>query len=137
MKKALYIILSICFLSCSESKEEQIKHLNGYWEIVEATSESHTKTYKYNEFIDFIELNDSLKGFRKKLKPTFEGIYLKTNIKENLTVKVENNTINLYYKTAFTNRKEEVLKLTAEELKVKNENNQTYLYKRYQPLDLD
>ena len=137
MKIFTYLFLFLLIFSCSQNNEEKIKHLNGYWEIAEATSDTQTKTYKYNEFIDYFIINDSLKGFRKKLKPTLDGNFIKTNIVEELTITIDNNIINLNYKTNFSERKETVLKLTKDELKVMNNNNQTYSYKRYQPLQLD
>ncbi len=117
--------------------EDQLDSLNGYWEIKEATSNNITKTYKYNEFIDFIRLNEDQKGFKKKLKPTFNGTFIKTNVEEALTVKIEDHKIVLYYTSDFNTRKEVVLKLTEDELKIKNEANQIYLYTRYQPLELN
>lgn len=137
MKHFIIICFSLFLFNCGNNPEEQLQYLNGYWEIKEATSNNITKTYKYNEFIDFITLNDSLKGFKKKLKPTFDGTFLKTNVEEALSVKVEDNRIILNYTSNFNTRKETVLKLTEDELKIKNEADQIYLYKRYQPLELN
>ena len=137
MKNIIYLFVGLFIFSCSQDKKEQLTYLNGYWEIKEATSNNITKTYKYNEFIDYIELNDSLKGFRKKLKPIFNGTFIKTKVEENLTAKIEDDIIVLHYTSDFATRKEIVLKLTNEEFKVKNEADQVYLYKRYQPLELD
>ena len=51
-----------------------------YWEIekvILASGEEHV--YNFNEFIDYFNVNDSLKGFRKKLKPTLNGTFEATN----------------------------------------------------------
>jgi hypothetical protein len=124
-------------LSCTESKEEQLKHINGYWEIEEVVSEHQTKTYTFNETIDYIVINDSLKGFRQKLKPRFDGKFESNNVKEKIQIKIENDSLNLYYKTAFSEFKETAIKVTKDILIIRNNQNTTYKYKRYQPFNLD
>lgn len=136
--KNIFLILSLFVaLSCSESKEEQIKHINGYWEIAEVISEHQTKTYTINQTIDYIELSKNLTGFRQKLNPRFDGKFETNNTKETITFKIENDSLNLYYNTAFSSFKETVIKATKNELIIKNGNQITYRYKRYQPFNLN
>jgi hypothetical protein len=126
------------FVACSENSEINIKHLEGYWEIQEVTlDDGSKKEYKYNETIDYISLNDSLVGFRKKLKPGINGTYLATDNSESLHVKIENDNVNIYYETPYAKWKETVLDATSENLKIINENNAVYLYKRYTPITID
>ena len=70
----LYLLLfTSLLLSCSKNPETLIPHLSGYWEIDEVTLADGTKRdFNYNETIDYISVTDSLTGFRKKLKPSFE-----------------------------------------------------------------
>lgn len=137
MKKILLLLILLVSLSCTESKEEQLKHINGYWEIEEVVSEYQTKTYTFSQTIDYIVINDSLKGFRQKLKPRFDGKFETNNVKEKIKIKIENDSLNLYYKTAFSEFKETVIKATKEILIIRNNQNTTYKYKRYQPFNLD
>ncbi|WP_375239871.1 lipocalin family protein [Aurantibacter sp.] len=137
MKKILLILILLVSLSCSESKIEQLKHINGYWEIEEVITEYKTKTYTFSETIDYIVINDSLKGFRQKLKPRFDGKFETNNVKENIQFKIENDSLNLYYRTAFSEFKETVIKATEQILIISNNQNTIYKYKRYQPFNLD
>lgn len=138
MKKVLTVLILLTLTSCTNNPESFIEHLNGYWEIEEVTLADGTKKeYTYNDTVDFISINDSLIGFRKKLKPNFSGTFQTSSDAENLKVVIENNTLNLYYTTPFGNWKEIVLNVTKDKLLIENEAKVIYLYKRYQPLELD
>tara|TARA_R110002012_G_scaffold297045_1_gene494842 strand:+ start:2239 stop:2649 length:411 start_codon:yes stop_codon:yes gene_type:complete len=136
MKQILLITLCIVSLSCSNRAEDQLKHLNGYWEIKEATVNGETKTYTFSEYVDYINVNDSLIGIKKKVKPTLKETYIATNTEEKIKVTIENNTLYLNYKTPYLTRKETVLELGKDVLKIKNEEDAIYLYKRYEPIKL-
>lgn len=132
----LFILLVIS--SCSKNPEDSIKHLEGYWEIEKVTlKDGSTKDYNYNDTIDFISLEDSLHGIRKKLKPNFMGTFETSNDSETFIIKIENDSLNVYYKTAFDSWKETILLATKDQLKVVNKNDAVFLYKRYEPLNLD
>lgn len=138
MKKVLTVLILLTLTSCTNNPESFIEHLNGYWEIEEVTLADGTKKeYTYNDTVDFISINDSLIGYRKKLKPTFNGTFQTSSDTENLKAIIENNTLNLYYTTPFGNWKEIVLNATKDKLLIENEAKVIYLYKRYQPLELD
>ncbi len=132
------IILLILIFSCSKNPETLITHLNGYWEIEEVTLENGTKKqYQFSETIDYISINDSLKGYRKKLKPGINDTYFTSDDAEAITLKIENDSLNLYYSTPYAKWKETVLEASETHLKVSNSGNNIYLYKRYTPIHLD
>ena len=132
------IILLILIFSCSKNPKTLLTHLNGYWEIEEVTLENGTKKqYQFSETIDYISINDSLKGYRKKLKPGINDTYFTSDDAEAITLKIEDLQLNIYYKTAYAEWKETVLEASEKHLKVSNENNTIYLYKRYTPIRLD
>jgi hypothetical protein len=130
----------ICFLllACSNNPENHLDHINGYWEIKEVVfpNGSH-KLYKYTDNIDYIKIEDNLKGFRKKLKPGINNTYFTSKDAEAITVKFENDRLQLFYSTPFSKWKETVLNASETELKLVNENNTVYLYKRYSPINLE
>ena len=133
-----YVIITLLFLSCSKNPETYIEHLNGYWEIEEVSLENGTKKqYQFNETIDYISINDRLQGFRKKLKPGINDTYFASGDAEKLIVKIENDSLNLYYSTPYAKWKETVLEASETHLKVSNSGNNIYLYKRYTPIHLD
>ncbi len=137
MKNYLWLFC-LLILSCSENPEAYIQHLEGYWEIVEVTlPDGSKKEFKFNETIDYISVNDSLYGFRKKLKPGINDTYFTSDDAESLVVKIENDSLNIYYTTPYAKWKETVLEATPKNLRVINKNKIVYLYKRYTPINLD
>ncbi len=137
MRKYSFILIILVF-SCSNNPETYIEHLNGYWEIEEVTLANGTKKqYQFNETIDYISINDSLVGVRKKLKPSINGKNHISGDAENLSIKLENDSLNIYYKTPYAEWKETVLEASETHLKVSNKNKNVYLYKRYTPIRLD
>jgi hypothetical protein len=129
---------SFIIISCSKDPNTFIPHLNGYWEIQEVTLSNGTKkTYTYNDTIDYIEINDSLVGFRTKLKPNLSGTYETSTDKERIIIKLENDSLHLMYVTPYAKWKETVLNANKDQLLIVNDNKDMYLYKRYEPLNLD
>ena len=137
MKNYFWLFCLLIF-TCSENPESYIQHIEGYWEIKEVTlPDGNKKEYKFNETIDYISINDSLYGFRKKLKPGINDTYFTSSDAEALVVKIENDSLNIYYSTPFDNWKETILEATPKNLRVMNKNKVVYLYKRYTPIKLD
>ena len=138
MKRILYLSIFFLIFNCSNDPEAMIPHLNGYWEIEKVILENGQKRdYTVNLTVDYISVNDSLKGFRKKLKPNLNGGFETSDDAENLEVTTEGNTLIIHYKTPYSNWTESILKANEKELHVKNDQNTTYIYKRYQPLNLN
>lgn len=129
------MVLSL--VSCSDNPKKMLTHLNGYWEISKAEmNDGIEKDYNFNASIDYIMVNDSLKGFRKKLSPNFDGSFTTSQDAEAIEVKIENDSLNLYYSTPYAKWKETVLEANETHLKIVNFKKDVYLYKRYVPLDL-
>lgn len=138
MKRFVFLALIALVLSCSQSPEALIPHLNGYWEISEVTlPDGNKKIYSFNETIDYVQITHSLTGFRKKLNPTITGGYQSSKDAEMLLVKIENDSLNIYYTTAYAKWKETVLSASEDELLIINKDKVRYLYKRFHPLDLN
>lgn len=137
-KSIVLVFTIIALVSCSQSPEDSIEHIEGYWEIEQVTlKDGSTKAYNFNDTIDFISLEDSLQGVRKKLKPNFMGTFETSNDVETFQIKIENDSLNVYYKTPFDSWKETILLATKDQLKVVNKNDAVFLYKRYEPLDIN
>jgi len=139
MRKIVFIALLTALLtSCSKNNEAFIEHINGYWEIESVTFANGTiKEYTINQSIDYITINDSLKGFRKKLNPIFGDKYETSKHAEMLQLKIENDSLNIYYSTKYANWKETVIMANENRLQIVNKNNDLYLYKRFTPTNLD
>ncbi|WP_027125512.1 lipocalin family protein [Gelidibacter mesophilus] len=135
MKKYTILVLTLLLFSCSNDPNLFIPHLNGYWEIDEVTLPDVTKRdYNYNDTVDYFSITDSLTGFRKKMKPRFDGTYTTSKDVESLILKIENDSLHIYYDTPFANWKETVLNATEDQLLIINDQKIKYLYKRFEPI---
>lgn len=137
--KRFFIPLFILFaFSCVKKQGINIDYINGYWEIkkvILASGEEHE--YTYNGSIDYIKITDSLNGIRKKLKPTLEGTFEASKDTEQFTIKTEHDSVNMYYRTNFSEWKETVLSVSETELKIINKDRNIYIYKPYEPINLN
>ena len=136
MKKLIIIFSIIALAACSQQDpKEQMDHLNGYWQIEKVEIEKDSVIeYSLSQFIDYIEIKDSI-GFRTKLKPKIDGGFIKaSNDSEKITAKIEDNSLILYYSTPFDEWQEEVLKADEEKLVIINKDDKKYYYQRYKPL---
>ena len=134
---ALVLLFIMLLFSChSNVKKEDIKKLNGYWEIkLVKFSTGKTKDYKINETIDYFELKSN-KGFRQKVMPQFDGKFQTNGIKENIKVVENDNSFFLEYNTKFGKWKEEIISIEDSILVLKNKENLEYTYKKFKPFSL-
>ncbi|MDP5044111.1 MAG: hypothetical protein NWQ06_03925 [Leeuwenhoekiella sp.] len=131
--------LSIFFvlLGCAENNpDEQLKNLNGYWEIKQVENPNgKTTDYKFNEQVDFIELKDTL-GFRTKVLPRIDGTFVTTDSKENIVAIIKNDSLYLNYTTPFDSWSETVLIADGNELQLKNDRGLIYTYHKFEKIDI-
>ena len=134
---ALVLLFIMLLFSChSNVKKEDIKKLNGYWEIKQVKfSTGKTKDYKVNETIDYFELKSN-KGFRQKVMPQFDGKFQTNGVKENIKVVENDNSFFLEYNTKFGKWKEEIISIEDSILVLKNKENLEYTYKKFKPFSL-
>lgn len=136
-----YIVSLIVFtlISCSSNvSENDLKLLNGYWEIDRVTStETQEKQYTINTTVDFFEINESLHGYRKKLIPHFSGNYQGNNQKNVITIKEKGGQFYILNDTKISQWEEQIAKLDKQELVLINSDGITYYYKKHEKLDIE
>lgn len=139
MSKYIVLICGLIFFSnCSKVPNYDLQELNGYWEIEQVKLHNgKEKKYNVNQTIDYIEISDSLIGFRKKLKPNLSGSYQMSMDAEVLKILIENDSINMYYTTPYSKWKETILSVNNSSLKIINQNNDVFLYKRFEPINIE
>ncbi len=131
----LIILLSVAVTSCNQqTPEEKLTKLNGYWEIEKVEfSRDSIKEFRMSENVDYFEIEDGI-GFRKKVRPQYDGTYIVTEDAEKIEAKIENDSLNLYYSTPFDSWKETVLKAGEDKMSIKNNRGLIYHYKRFKSL---
>lgn len=136
MRTVLLFACLLFIMGCSKQHpEDQIKPLQGYWEIDEVTASGKKKEYGINQVIDYIHINEDLTGFRKKLVPKLDGSFEINNHQIPFTLKIENDSLHIYYNTAFDQWKESVIHVDSTSLHIQNTNGYLYTYKRHQKFD--
>ena len=138
MKKLLLGLVLFMLISCqSKVAIEDITMLNGYWEIENAVmSDGTKKEYKINETIDYFEVKNNV-GFRKKVMPQFDGKYMVNNQQESIRIIEKEGVFSIEYTTPYAKWKEEILKISEDNLVLKNEQNLEYHYKKPTPFSLN
>lgn len=133
MKKILLLFV-LTLVSCvTKVKKEELQLLNGYWEIEEVkTKDGSKKAYKINESLDYFFVNESLKGFRKKVVPQYDGKLLTNDVEEKLEIQEKESHFYIHYKTDFSSWEEEIIELSNTSFVVKNTEGIEYHYKRKQ-----
>ncbi len=128
--------LFFIFLGCTQKIiEEDLKNLNGYWEIEKVTfPNGETKDYSVSTTIDYIELKDG-GGFRKKVQPRFNGTFETSNDAEFFEIVHHENGFEFRYKNADNEWQEKLLFISNDRFSVINQDTLRYTYKRFQPID--
>lgn len=130
--KIILLLLIVFFLSCEKpDPETQKQNLSGYWEIKSVKMpDGEKKEFDINTVVDFIELNGD-SGTRIKVSPKFDGTFITNGVAENFTLKIEEDSLRLYYKTPFDEWKETVIEAKDSTLSVKNRDNKIYTYSKF------
>lgn len=136
--KPLTLLFLFTLWGCSPDPAQYIDFVEGYWEIEQVKKDGKIiKTFKVNTGIDYFKINADRTGFRKKLKPNFQGTFETSEDVLNFKLKLDNNTLLLEYKDNDTTYSEEILSASATALVLANTDGFEYHYKPYEPLNLD
>ena len=138
MRRILYFLLILMLWGCNDSSvnEDDLHYLNGYWEISEVEfPDGSIKEYGLNTNIDFIHLKKN-EGYRKKMKPKFDGTYDTSKDVERFTIAQSNERFTLYYESEFSEWEEKLVRLDSLTFSVINQEGVTYRYKRFEPIKI-
>lgn len=129
------MILLFMFSCAKPDPNAQKQNLEGYWEIkaVEMPS-GNKKNFDLNTIVDYIEVKGD-GGMRTKVSPNLDGTFINNGVSENFTLKIEDDSLRMYYKTPFDEWKETVIKAKDSTLVVKNRDNKVYEYKKFRKLE--
>ena len=131
----LFLLLA---LSCGrQDPAEQKENLNGYWEITEVKLRDGTKKdFNISTTLDFINVKDDL-GTRNKVSPQLDGSFSTNGIAEGFTLKIEDDSLRLYYETPFDSWKETVIFAKDSILKIKIRDGKIYNYKKFEKFNFN
>ncbi|MDT7829978.1 hypothetical protein RQM65_15025 [Pricia sp. S334] len=135
MKKTILVVFLFAFLGCSEEvPKKDLPNLNGYWEIEQVIfPDGTTKEYTVSTTVDYIELNET-EGFRKKVRPQFNGTYETSHDAETFSISKKDDTFIMHYKTGLSEWSENLVALNGNTFSVVNEEGLRYDYRRFEPI---
>ena len=130
------IVLTLLFGCNSIIEKEQLRNLNGYWEIFEVEfPNGQKKKYGISTTIDYIELNDTI-GFRKKVQPQLSGSYITSNDAERFEIYENNGVLKMVYGQGTQQWEAVITSIEEHSFSVQHMDGKIYYYKRYEPLNL-
>lgn len=132
MKKYGLYLFVLLLASChSKPNSDDLKKINGYWEIEEVVfPDGNKKVYQVNDVIDKFELTNN-KGIRTKVKPQLDGTFLNSNLNESVQIIDSNSTYYLKAKTNYATWIEEIEFISKDKLVLEHQNKTVYHYKRF------
>ena len=136
--KFIILPLLLFTISCERpNPEAQKQNLSGYWEITSVKMpDGEKKEFNANIVIDYIEVSGD-SGSRTKVSPKFDGTFTTNGVAENFTLKIENDSLRIYYKTSFDEWKETVIEAKDSTLTVKNRDNKIYTYSKFKKFEFE
>ncbi|HPE84281.1 MAG TPA: lipocalin family protein [Aequorivita sp.] len=136
--KFMILFLLVFAISCEKpNPEAQKQNLSGYWEIKSVKMpDGEKKEFDINTVVDYIELKGDT-GTRTKVSPKFDGTFTTNGVAENFTLKIEEDSLRMYYKTQFDAWKETVIEAKDSTLTVKNRDNKIYTYSKFKKFDFE
>ncbi len=136
--KITYILFALFIISCEKyNPETQKQKLSGYWEIKNVKMpDGEKKKFDINTVVDYIEISGDT-GTRTKVSPKLDGTFTTNGISEDFTLKIEEDSLRMYYKTPFDEWKETVIEAKDSTLIVKNRDNKIYTYSKFKKFDLE
>ena len=134
MQKSIFIVIPIClqFIFCNLNGIDDIKIIEGMWEIYSVSSKGEVFYLKgKSPLVDYYVFDSDSTGTKKKLKPNFNNTFSSSLDEINFEIKRINGLIYLDYISDSNNWKERIKKLSKNELIISN-NKFEYHYKRFQ-----
>ncbi|MGB7392799.1 MAG: hypothetical protein WA913_00255 [Pricia sp.] len=136
-RKLLWTGILLFLVGCSTSiDKEDLKNLNGYWEIEQVEFPGGgAKEYRVNTTVDYIQFDD-MKGYRKKMQPRFDGTYRTSDDAEAFEILEKDGSFIIHYKTELSEWSEELVGLDTNTFSVVNEDGKRYDYKRFEAISV-
>lgn len=131
MRFFLFAFVIILFSCENKTQLAQKDKLAGYWEIKSVAMPDGTiKEFSISSIVDYIEIKENM-GVRTKVSPQLDGSFKNNGVAEKFEVRIESDSLRLYYETPFDNWMETVITATDSVLKVLNRDAKVYNYTKF------
>ena len=132
----LLFIFSIGLSHCDQIKPEEVRQIEGYWEIASVQAQGEVFQPKgHAPSVDYYFFSSDSTGFKKKLSPRVMGNYETSENQVQFSVYEENGIMSFHFKTPLESWKEEIKSIAPERL-ILFHNGMEYHYKRHEKIAL-
>lgn len=130
----IYILISTLWTACTEVSSDDLKYLEGYWEISKVKAHGETFNPRGSApAVDYYQiLNDSM-GIKKKMVPSFGEKYSSSEDLIQYKILTVDGNYSLLFSSPLEEWEEEVKSLSQEEM-ILFHNDKSYHYKRHQKI---
>jgi len=135
--RVLFVVIVLIFTGCSQNiSRDDLRFLNGYWEIKEVKFPDGTKKeYKVNVMVDYIEL-EGMNGLRKKVRPKFDGTFVASEDSENFKLIKKGKGFEMYYTNKLSDWTERLKSISEDSFTVSTMDNISYTYQRFHNINV-
>ena len=130
--------LVLVVFSCGNDLDEMKKNLEGYWEIHEVKKDGKLiKAYTINANVDYFVLTNDSMGFRKKVRPNFDGTFSVTQHQMPFLIQQKKGSLQILYSDNGVSHKETIIESTENMLRIENDRGYQYTYKTFEGINID
>ena len=132
----LLLIFSLSISHCDQLKLEEVRQIEGYWEIESVQTKGEVFQPKGNApSVDYYFFSSDSTGFKKKLSPRLKGNYATSENQVQFSIHNEDGVTFFHFKTPLENWKEEIKSVAPERLILFHNGNE-YHYNRHEKIAL-
>ena len=132
----LLLIFSFGLSHCDRIEREEVRQIEGYWEIESVQTKGEVFQPKGNApSVDYYFFSSDSTGFKKKLSPRVMGNYETSKDQVQFSVHEENGVMSFHFSTSLESWKEEIKSIAPERL-ILFHNGMEYHYKRHEKIAL-
>ena len=132
----LFFFIFSLFTACERVTNEDLRHLQGYWEISKV--ESHGEVFSPKgtaPAVDHYQMINDQMGIKKKMVPSFSEQYNSSEDAIQFRILSKDGRYSIQFFSSLEQWEEEIKTLTAQEM-ILFHNDKSYHYKRHQKISL-
>ncbi len=131
MKQFIAVITLILIVSCGSTINEQLIHIEGYWNIENATlPDGSEREFPFSNHMDHFEI-EGTQGIKYRVSPTYDGGFVNYGSPVNFTCEEIDGELVLLFKDGNEAYQQTVVTAKKDELVLQHENGTIYTYTSY------
>lgn len=131
MIRFLSLLTILLLTSCSNNVDEQLKNIEGYWNIETAIlPDGSEREFPFSNHMDHFEI-EGKQGIKYRVSPTYDGGFVNYGSPVYFTCETVDGELLLQFKDGVESYTQTVEKATTNKLVLKHQNGTIYRYSSY------